>query len=301
MKMRFLILCALLFLTFTSGLALRAQTAPTAPDSNSDSNAKHDKGSTLRSKLLKPKPVPATNPVGLVSAGRKHMLDFRAQDEMSEEDRSLLLNAEVTIEERARFNDFAFNQGPWSLQQAVCPALPKHILVQFTRTGGKGDVSVFTAVIPRDPAGRIRIIPVERRGYSLFSPAPVNAITISTFNRIRDEEHASGLPDWLTLGLCYASMAGARPRADLVAENKESEQLPEGQPATVIFETDGTQRIEFVDMAALPHPMLWTMSFDKKARLLKAVHHPAILVKAGKQTQQIVDVPPAAPPQTTPK
>ena len=61
------------------------------------------------------------------------MLEFRTRRRDDEADRELLLNAEGTIEERARFDDFAWNEGPWSLQQAVCPALPKHIIVQFTR------------------------------------------------------------------------------------------------------------------------------------------------------------------------
>src|ERR1019366_7634308 len=214
MSMRISTTAGFIFLLLFTGASLRAQ-------ARGDAN-QQGKGSP-HSKLLTAKPQTPAIPLGSVAPGRKQTLEFLTQDQMSEADRSLLLNAEGTIEERARFNDFAWNEGLWSLQQAVCPALPKHILVQFTRTGGKGDVSVFTAVIPRDPEGKIRLIPVERRGYSLWSPAPVNAITISIFNKIRAEEK-SAPPDWLTLGLCYASMAGVRPRADLLAENQQSEQ-----------------------------------------------------------------------------
>jgi hypothetical protein len=224
---------------------------------------------------------------------RKNMLEFRTEEEMSAADHSLVLNAEGTIAERAHFDDLDFDAAPgnpWAMQQAVCPALPRHLIVQFTRNRGKGDVSVFTAIIPRDPEGRIRIIPVEKRGYSLFSPAPVNAITISVFNRIRAEEKTAIQPDWLTLGLCYASMAGARPKADLVAMDIHSETMPEGRPATLVIENNGTAKIIFVDMAARPAPMEWTMSFDKKGRLLKAVHHKAVIIQPSKRTQQITDL-----------
>lgn len=224
---------------------------------------------------------------------RKNMLEFRSEEEMNAADHSLVINAEGTIAERTRFADLDFDAAPgnpWAMQEAVCPALPRHIIVQFTRNRGKGDVSVFTAVIPRDPDGRIRIIPVEKRGYSLFSPAPVNAITISVFNRIRAEEKATVQPDWLTLGLCYASMAGARPKADLIATDTYSDPMPEGRPATLVMETNGTAKIIFVDMAALPVPMEWTMNFDKHGRLLKAVHHKAVILKPSKRTQQITDL-----------
>jgi hypothetical protein len=73
-------------------------------------------------------------------------------------------------------------------------------------------VSVFTVSIPRGGDGRVRIIPIQRRGYSLFSPAPINALTISAFNHIRAEEHPKA-PDWLGTGLCYAALAGAHPQA----------------------------------------------------------------------------------------
>ena len=89
---------------------------------------------------------------------------------------------------------------------------------------------------------------------------------------------------------------GVRPRADLVAANQRSEKMPEGQAATLVLEKNGSEEIEFVDMAALPKPMHWVMNFDKTGRLLKATHHPAELFNPIKRTQQIVDVAPAGTP-----
>lgn len=297
-----LLLFSLMGLQLAAQTQLAGQTGQTNQDGNSSAPVKpHNTNVPSIKPVLNYFPGHSDNgqavkplfPSGGETAGRKSMLEFRSEEEMSAADRSLVLNAEGTIAERTRFADLDFDaapENPWAMQQAVCPALPRHIIVQFTRNRGKGDVSVFTAIIPRDPEGRIRIIPVEKRGYSLFSPAPVNAVTISVFNRIRAEEKAAATPDWLTLGLCYASMAGARPKADLIAANTYTDALPEGRPATLVMEPNGAAKIIFVDMAALPAPMEWTMSFDKKGRLLKAVHHKATVLKPQKRTQQITDL-----------
>ena len=106
----------------------------------------------------------------------------------------------------------SWSKGQWSYQQVVCPALPNHLFLQYTRNNGVGDVTMFTASIPRGGEGRVRIIPILRRGYSLFSPAPINALTISAFNHIRAEEPDGTSSNWLGNGLCYAALAGAHPR-----------------------------------------------------------------------------------------
>src|SRR5208283_2520062 len=105
------------------------------------------------------------------------------------------------------------------------------------------------------------------------SPAPVNALTISTFNRIRAEEHPRGAPDWLATGMCYAALAGAHPQVAL--EAPESESLPSGVPAALEIPVGGGAIIHFLDVAAAPQPMQWTMVFNGKGELLKATHTPA--------------------------
>ena len=127
---------------------------------------------------------------GSETPGRVAPVEFRAVDQMTEQDRDLEADAESSIGERAGFAGMEFNQGKWSYQQMVCPGAAQPPLPASSRaTAATGDVSVFTASIPRGGEGRVRIIPILRRGYSLFSPAPINALTISAFNHIRAEEH----------------------------------------------------------------------------------------------------------------
>jgi hypothetical protein len=165
------------------------------------------------SRVRKATPRPLPFPLGGEATAPAAALEFRFFDQMSPRDRDLAAGAESTIGERAGFAGLEFNQGKWSYQQVVCSALPGHLFLQFTRNNGIGDVSVFSASIPRSGDGQVRIIPILRRGYSLFSPAPINALTISAFNHIRAEEQAGETPYWLATGLCYAALAGAHPKA----------------------------------------------------------------------------------------
>jgi hypothetical protein len=149
---------------------------------------------------------------------RPHSLQFRALDQMTERDRSQAANAESAIAKLARDSNLEFNQRPWAYQQILCPALPNHIFLRYLGNNGAGDATVFTASISRGQQGRVRIIPIERRGYSLFSPVPINTLTISVFNHIRAAENlgpdSETAPAWFGTALCYAALAGGHLQAE---------------------------------------------------------------------------------------
>jgi hypothetical protein len=185
-----------------------------------------------------------------------------------------------------------FEAGTWNYQQVVCRALPHHLFLQYTRSNGSGDVSVFSASIPRDGEGRVRIIPILRRGYSLFSPAPINALTISAFNHIRAEEpEPDRAANWLGNALCYAALAGAHPEiASADAEPAPGKPIPAMTAVLYVRVKDG-ETIKFADAAAKPRPMQWTMTFTERGKLLKATHSPA-------QTYAVKPVPKESPAKT---
>jgi hypothetical protein len=196
-------------------------------------------------------------------------IELRLFDRMTQQDRDLAVDAEPTISERARFAGMDLAQGKWNYQQIVCPALPGHLFLRYTRNSGIGDVSMFTASVPRGSSGQVYVIPILRRGYSLFSPAPLNSLTIAVFNRIRAEESPDTPPGWLGTGLCYAALAGAHPQLALVDESKKGE-VPSVPPGTLQISAQGSAVISFMDVAAASRPMEWTMTFDSKGKLLKA-------------------------------
>jgi len=214
----------------------------------------------------------------LEARGNADSIEFRTVDQMNPKDRDLVADAESSISELARTVGIEFSEGQWVYQQVVCPALPNHIFLQFIRNNGTRDTSVFSASIPRSGDGKLRIIPILLRSYSLFSPAPINALTITAFNHIRAEEHSDVAAEWLGTGLCYAALAGARPRAALLAEDPTGVQPRLAMPAGLEIPDRGNVILTFADASAVPRPMQWRMTFDFKGRLLKVTHKPANLV-----------------------
>ena len=197
---------------------------------------------------------------------------FRSPAQMTEQDRNLEADAEASIAEHAGYAGLEFNQGKWDYRQIVCPALPNHLFLRFTRNQGAGDVSVFSASIPRNGQGRVRIIPIERRSYSLFSPAPVNAQTIDAFNHIRAEEHAAQPTPWVGLSVCYAALAGANPQMnaqDGLWQSDSQGGAQEFSPILTLTE-DGSAVMRLTDYAAKPQATLWTLTFDRTGKLIKS-------------------------------
>jgi hypothetical protein len=210
-------------------------------------------------------------------SGRSHAvrtIEFIQQNRMSQQDKLIAANAESSVTERAHWGGFSLEDGSWNYQQVVCPSFPGHLFLRYTRNLGARDLTVFSASIPRD-GGRVRIIPILKRSYSLFSPAPINALTISAFNHIRAEEHGRDRMDWLEDGLCYAALAGANPMAaSPYTQPKLGRPVP-AVTAVLATEEKGGEVMRFVDAAGKPKPMEWKLTFDRNGRLVKVTHLPA--------------------------
>jgi len=216
---------------------------------------------------------------------------------MSAADREAVANSQSAIAERAKYSGLEFNQGKWSYEQLVCNALPGHVFLRFMRNDGTGDVSLFTASIPRGSEGRVRIIPIQLRGYSLFSPAPVNAMTVSAFNHIRAEENPvhAAVSGWLGTGLCYAALAGGNPQLPPIggdqmgrADQAHLEVLADDK-GLLHSGTSGGAVISFDDVSKVSRPVKWTMTFGSKGRLLKATRSKAELLKVNGVQPAAVD------------
>jgi hypothetical protein len=205
-----------------------------------------------------------------------------SEDQMTREDQDLLANAESSIQERAGVENLEFNEAGWTYHQLVCPALPRHLFLRFTRDDNTRQMSMFSAAIPRDGNGRVHIVPIVRKGYSLFSPAPIGALTIAAFNRIRAEEGEGASADWLGTGLCYAALTGANPQ---IAEppSNESLEISAVVPPTLTVSIQGGATIHFADISVPSKPMQWTMVFDARSKLIKAAHGPALIIGPGRR------------------
>jgi hypothetical protein len=211
-----------------------------------------------------------------------YTVEFRSADQLTQQDRLLLADAESSIAEHAGFAGLEYQQSSWTYRQIVCPSLPNHLFLRYQRNNGVGDTSVFSASIPRNEEGRVRIVPILKRGYSLFSPAPINALTIAAFNHIRAEEGEGVNSDWLGNALCYAALAGSQPQirpAD--AEPAVHNPIPAlNAEMEVLIQRHGMELIRFDDAASRPHAMEWTMTFTNQGKLIKATHRPASMASA---------------------
>src|ERR1035438_7128059 len=56
--------------------------------------------------------------------GRVYAIEFRSPGQMTQKDRDVEADGESSIRERTNFEGLGFNEGAWSYQQLVCPALP---------------------------------------------------------------------------------------------------------------------------------------------------------------------------------
>lgn len=209
-------------------------------------------------------PVPLAHPVRApfpLSGNLPLSVEIRPAAAIPEQDKELEANEESSIRAHAglRFMDFTPG-GNWHYWQIACPAFPGHLFLRFTRAAGKGDVSAFTASIPRFDQGRVRIIPIQRRGYSLWSPAPINKQTIWAFNHILAEERPSGPPQWAAIAVCYAALAGTGREGALTPLHAPNLELEKNGGAIVNFATDD------------PRAKNWTMLFNNRGTLLKATH-----------------------------
>jgi hypothetical protein len=199
---------------------------------------------------------------------------YRPLDQMSPGDRDLAAKTLPAIRDAAAFAGIEFEKEKWQYRQLECQALPGHLFLLFAGDSGVSDASLFSAAIPRAGKGRVRVIPVARRGFSLFSPAPVNALAMAAFNRIRAQEPAAPPADWLSTSLCYAALT--EPRLEVSASSHPSPEanLALSFPPTLEVGVDGKSTVRFVNVAEPRQPMQWALTFDPKGRLIRVEHFP---------------------------
>jgi hypothetical protein len=209
------------------------------------------------------------------SSAFAHFITYRPEDQMNEGDRTLAIKSLPAIRDEAALAGIDFDNARWTYQQLECQAVPGHLLLLYQGNGRAGDASLFSASIPREGKGHVRVIPVERRGFALFSPAPVNPLAMAAFNRMRAEEPNAQSPDWLSTSLCYAALTEPRLETSLTPQQAPSSNLALPFPPTLEVGQEGESTVRFVDVATPAQPMQWALTFDAKGQLVKALHFPA--------------------------
>jgi hypothetical protein len=267
-------------------LGSRAQNAPSTPGASHSPYAVTPVPAVSSGSAYKARLVPEAKnrtPFSLETdqSGTEKWIEFLSKSQMTQPDRDLANRAQASIRENATLAGFEFGLGQWTYQQLGCEALPGHLFLLYKRDNGAGDVTLFSAAISREGNAQARIIPIQRRGFSPFSPAPVNPLTIAAFNRIRSSESQSREPDWLATALCYAALTGAHPKTFPLQQKSSDRSLAISFPPTLEVGDDGESTVRFVDVASPRQPMGWALTFNAKGQLLKVTNSavPAYAIK----------------------
>lgn len=217
--------------------------------------------------------------VNAPAAEISNSIAFLGPDSMSSTDLQTVNGAMPAIHSKATLAGFDLDEGQWSYEQIVCPVIPQHLLLLYSRNKGVGDSSVFSVIVPRGGSG-VRVLPIRRRGFSLYTPAPMNPLTIAVFNRLLENDHTEKKPDWLMTGFCYAALAGAHVK--LVppdADRAKGSAIPAMAP--LLHLDEGMNIVRFVDVEKVQAPRQWDLAFDPKGKLVKVAvaPYPALQVK----------------------
>ena len=218
----------------------------------------------------KPRPVPATpivSPFSLSApaSDREDAVELRAPEAIDAQDREVIQSAWPVLAQKSSVLGFDLKQGQWSYRQIVCPVLSRHIALLFSNQDEKNPRR-FSVVVPLSSSENVRVLPILRRGYSAFTPAPVSSATIAAFNAIRAHEPSRGQADWLATALCYAALAGApiqNPRPDGSGDGLAAAMAP-----ILDLGQRGTATVNLVQAGATRQPERWSLSFDPSGRLV---------------------------------
>jgi len=222
-------------------------------------------------KILPP-PTEITSPFDLNAppSERVNSIEFRPQNAMAASDRTAANVAMPSIAKKSALEGFDLARGNWTYQQIVCPVLPEHLLLLFASNNGPGDQSMFSAIVPRGGNENVLILPILRRGYSPYSVAPANLMTITAFNEARAHENTGKKMDWVTAGLCYAALTGNQVMLSRPAMNPSKDALQFESNPTLEIGDGGITVVSFIDVAAPQQPKAWELTFDKNGKLLTA-------------------------------
>jgi hypothetical protein len=190
--------------------------------------------------------------------------------QMAKADTDIVASLRNELTWAAELNGYYLNAGTWIQNQVVCPEAPGHILMHYLKLNRDETVSMFTAVMRRDPAGathtQVRILPVLYHGTPAtlaFGSTPaqrefINEVVVSAKSLASAPASSSG---WASLAFCYAALAGAEPASPGVTARDEIAPIlhvsPEGKPLDMRFSVAGPGRL-LQD---------WKIEFDRNAQV----------------------------------
>ena len=216
--------------------------------------------------------------------------------QMAPADAALLADRRKDIATAAQFYGYAASSGTWIQNQVTCPYTPRYMILHELHLSQNGSISLFTALVPRQP-GKVRIIPVFHHGIQALrvfgSTVGTRTLIDGVISAPKLSEDTHQDDDWTTLAYCYGALAGAEPvgaRARLPDETA---------PRLEVGQNGSFRDISFSVIGPGHFLQDWTIQYDGRGkvqsiRLSTGGHHPPREIP-GEQSPRIRKVPGVAP------
>lgn len=199
-------------------------------------------------------------------------VEFRSAGAITPQDRQAISKAWAAMAKKAAENGFDLDPRGWTYEEIVSPAFSRHVLLLFLHDGSSGERSEFSAIVPRKDTEPLYVIPILRRGYSPYSPAEGNPLTMAAFNQALASERAHEKPYWLWISACYAALSGTQVILPS-AKTNEGEDDAAGWATTPSLhaEDDGSAVARFAVEGTPGRFAAWELTFDRNGNVVRVV------------------------------
>ncbi|MDQ1693689.1 MAG: hypothetical protein QOH85_1224 [Acidobacteriaceae bacterium] len=217
--------------------------------------------------------------------------------QMKPGDRELLQQRELDLSRAAAFYGLDISDSHWTYQQILCRSLPDHLMLSFQNDSAEHGASHFVAVVPAN-GEKVQVVTDYTHGLLPFHAAWEKSAAYQAFNHMTETdrgEHELGPEShWLSLGMCFVALTGRVPNIALPQGSvPASEALAKRNGSTPIILIDPGKEAEvrFSDVSDARQTGNWSLRFDSKGRLTKAV-----VDRAGPIKTKSVPMSPIIPP-----
>lgn len=212
---------------------------------------------------------------------RAFSLELRTPAQMDAEDTNVLNSRHADLAQKARFYGYDLASGDWSVEQAICPAMPDTIMLHYLNREPQGRESLFTALVPRglSQAGpnqnddRIWIVPIYFHNATPYHPAAKNKRNYQVFNLLVPADLAEQAiqpnGNWLPYVACYAEMVGGHPHIATHTDSQDKT-LRTTAPFVSLSKIFRVREIRFADRVTPHTTEVWDVHFSRAGRVTGA-------------------------------
>lgn len=193
--------------------------------------------------------------------------------QMPRADRDLFAAGRGRLARAARLFGYQMQEPGWTCEAVMARDIPDYLMVACRKGGaGAGRADAFTGLIARS-GGAVYVVPVLFGGATPWKSAANMKASREIFNHVVPEHIAAESvkpgSDWMELAMTFTALSGD----DSVVLTEPSRQLKWlTAPAPTIQMRNGSslRTIMFSDVSRRDGVRVWTLTFDRQGRLLRA-------------------------------